>query len=532
MKKEVLTLSMLLGCIGGMQAQTAITADTPLYKEGIITDLSQLKDGDYVLLQDMHAERSGFVYFNSTGSTQYNTNAYYADFNFLDKYYKGSIVFQVKITDDKTYKFLNLGTATYILNNTGSGSALESTTEDANNTFSITAMDGQPNKWRIVSTSNNFAFDANDNPGTPVLYKGTGHPFYIHKLTTQKTETPWYYLAVYDIVESDGRKGNCIENNANQSEGVYAGNKIEVNNLNQIWKLEEDPENQNSFAIVNKSGGSIGNVTGGGAAGARYAFSNEETPIYQFQIANAADQEGVATLNIKRPDAGSWYINAAGGGQGYYLNEWSSPNALNYRAGAWSAVIATELKSTGEGYALGTFSAPYNVELPAGVSAYIATQNNTTSITLQELTLTDNILPANTPVVLKSDTEGFYPMKQTATSATSISETNLLEGTGGERTLSSGAFVLSSSATNEAGFYNYTGSAIGAFKAYLPKTTADGEQVRVKSIQFPGEGTTGINNIENTVESKNAPIYNLKGQQVTNPTKGVYIQNGKKFIVK
>ena len=34
------------------------------------------------------------------------------------------------------------------------------------------------------------------------------------------------------------------------------------------------------------------------------------------------------------------------------------------------------------------------------------------------------------------------------------------------------------------------------------------------------------------IEKSNAPIYNLAGQRVANAVKGVYIQNGKKFIVK
>ena len=134
---------------------------------------------------------------------------------------------------------------------------------------------------------------------------------------------------------------------------------------------------------------------------------------------------------------------------------------------------------------------------------------------------------------MKADAAGFYPMKQTTDAAEAITKANLLVGTGAVRTLSpvNGAFVLGQS-NGKAGFYNYTAPAMGAFKAYLPKTTADGDQVRVKSIQFPGGETTAINDIESIAEDKNAPIYNLNGQRVTNPTKGVYIQNGKKFIVK
>ena len=40
-------------------------------------------------------------------------------------------------------------------------------------------------------------------------------------------------------------------------------------------------------------------------------------------------------------------------------------------------------------------------------------------------------------------------------------------------------------------------------------------------------------NTNSIIESFDAPIYDLMGRIVTNPTKrGIYIRNGKKFIVK
>ena len=42
---------------------------------------------------------------------------------------------------------------------------------------------------------------------------------------------------------------------------------------------------------------------------------------------------------------------------------------------------------------------------------------------------------------------------------------------------------------------------------------------------------TAISNV-NAVENTNAPVYNLAGQRVNNAVKGIYIQNGKKFVIK
>ena len=56
--------------------------------------------------------------------------------------------------------------------------------------------------------------------------------------------------------------------------------------------------------------------------------------------------------------------------------------------------------------------------------------------------------------------------------------------------------------------------------------------VRTKHI-FSEDETTGINTVENTQSTiENTAVYNLNGQRIVKPTKGLYIQNGKKYIVK
>ena len=55
----------------------------------------------------------------------------------------------------------------------------------------------------------------------------------------------------------------------------------------------------------------------------------------------------------------------------------------------------------------------------------------------------------------------------------------------------------------------------------------------VKSIGEPGEEEyfLSVNSLENIMED-NGAIYTLQGVKVTNPQKGIYIKNGKKFIIK
>ena len=56
--------------------------------------------------------------------------------------------------------------------------------------------------------------------------------------------------------------------------------------------------------------------------------------------------------------------------------------------------------------------------------------------------------------------------------------------------------------------------------------------VSTRGIDGDGE-TTGIKAIENgTLKIENDAYYNLNGQRVENPGKGLYISNGKKVVIK
>lgn len=73
----------------------------------------------------------------------------------------------------------------------------------------------------------------------------------------------------------------------------------------------------------------------------------------------------------------------------------------------------------------------------------------------------------------------------------------------------------------------------GNHKAYLEIATSDiptGAKVMLSFTDVNGE-TTGIESIvENVADNDN--LYNLQGQRVNNATKGIYIKNGKKILVK
>ena len=85
----------------------------------------------------------------------------------------------------------------------------------------------------------------------------------------------------------------------------------------------------------------------------------------------------------------------------------------------------------------------------------------------------------------------------------------------------------------------FTGTEIPAGKAYLLKSDVDeaagGATSPELSIVFGEEDTdmtTGIENVETKKGFLEGDFYNMNGQRVAQPSKGLYIVNGKKVIIK
>ena len=87
---------------------------------------------------------------------------------------------------------------------------------------------------------------------------------------------------------------------------------------------------------------------------------------------------------------------------------------------------------------------------------------------------------------------------------------------------------------NPIGFYklNNTVTTIPGNKAFLVLTNAEA-QAKGFVLEFEDGGTTGIETIENSNHSTESGVYyDLQGRRVENPTRGVYIVNGKKVVIK
>ncbi len=162
-----------------------------------------------------------------------------------------------------------------------------------------------------------------------------------------------------------------------------------------------------------------------------------------------------------------------------------------------------------------------------GITVYTATDNEN-SVTLNEVA--SGQVPANTPVVLyKAGADGSAIDVPVIASADAIGGTNDLHVSTG--TDVANMYVLAKK-TAGVGFYPWEGSTdLSAGKIYLQGKASYGAR---EFLGFAnGSATTAINNAQftNTNEA-NTPVYNLNGQRVAQPTRGLYIVNGKKVIIK
>ena len=141
------------------------------------------------------------------------------------------------------------------------------------------------------------------------------------------------------------------------------------------------------------------------------------------------------------------------------------------------------------------------------------------------------VVPANTGIYLEG-AEGTYEIPIASENDNIQAGDNVLQGVIEETQVDAPIYVLMNE-SNGVGFYKTKNTfTVGAHTAYIPGSAVP-TGVKALNINRSDDPTTAIRGISNdAVAGKDAVIYNLAGQRVTAPTKGIYIVNGKKVMVK
>jgi hypothetical protein len=173
-----------------------------------------------------------------------------------------------------------------------------------------------------------------------------------------------------------------------------------------------------------------------------------------------------------------------------------------------------------------TLYAPVALSIPENVAAYTGELNDE-CLTLKSID--GGTIPANTAVILKGTKDaGVQYFIVTATDVTI--KGNSLRGTATNIETSSvtdGVVYTLQSENHSVVFKQFAGSTLAAGKAYLVLT----EPARSISIRF-GDAETADVEPSTLSPQPSTEVYDLMGRRVQNPTKGMYIVNGKKVVIK
>lgn len=241
--------------------------------------------------------------------------------------------------------------------------------------------------------------------------------------------------------------------------------------------------------------------------------------------ATLADEANTQTFS-EAQTPGTYFIVSNATGVGQYMYE-NTNNVDRYSAAAhdrkrWDVAYATTLPvtlSTIGGHNYGTFYTPVAISDLDGVKAYIAAEENGKAV----MTPIETI-PANTAVVLYAKDADKTSATFTIGEADADTDDNILAGQAATIAKVEGACTLQNNAESGLGFYSYTGAALKGFKAYL-----NASEHNVKSFALDFDMETAIRGIQEA-EEKSAAMYDMSGRRIVKAQKGVYIQNGKKYV--
>ena len=201
-----------------------------------------------------------------------------------------------------------------------------------------------------------------------------------------------------------------------------------------------------------------------------------------------------------------------------------------------TTISSTPVTITATGYT--TFSCNSALDLSTiseGATAYVATEVADGLVKLQKTTAK---VPAGTGLFIKGTANETYTIDMTS-DATEEPASNLLvgapNGTTVEKATDGYNYVFGWTEVSNPGFYliNSNSATLPAGKAYLHTTSElDAPAGSRLGIIFDDGEVTSIESVSGKLSDMSGDFFDLQGRKVANPTKGLYIVNGKKVVIK
>ena len=306
--------------------------------------------------------------------------------------------------------------------------------------------------------------------------------------------------------------GTIIEN---ESETWTAGNVTLVVANRYAWNTD------GKFVIYKKAGGA-------NAAGSITLSCPDGKAITQIEF--TGPYTGTGALSNMAANIGTYTVTSTsaiwtGAAQSISFSA-SNSTYINTITVTYGSTVPVTI-SSGSGFAtLFTNSALDFSTLSSELKAYTATVSENT-VTLTEVA---NI-PANTGVVLKgTQTTHAVPVSASSSTAQGDLTGNTSAATAYNAFSGYDLYMLALNG-GKAQFTLVNAGEIAAGKAFL-KLANSGSGARELNVVFADDEATGVADVRCKMADGRNDFYNLNGQKVLNPTKGLYIVNGKKVIIK
>jgi hypothetical protein len=190
------------------------------------------------------------------------------------------------------------------------------------------------------------------------------------------------------------------------------------------------------------------------------------------------------------------------------------------------ALPAADANITLNGNGFATYSRANAFTIISGGIAYKMALNESAK-TIAGTAITGHV-PAGVGVLLKGENGATVSIVDITTQAITLDGNDLKGSTKSDGSLAEKpdyCYVLSGDT-----FKKFTGTTLTANKAYF-EATSDLSGAHAFTMTFDDGETTAIKAVE-AKKVENGVFYNLAGQQVAQPSKGLYIVNGRKVIVK
>ena len=235
---------------------------------------------------------------------------------------------------------------------------------------------------------------------------------------------------------------------------------------------------------------------------------------------------GVATIS----DQNNWSIMMNPNFQGKSGKKtFTNPLMATYASGYTAVCLYREVVSatiSSVGWTTFVSTSPLEFKNYSDANAYMVTNASGTTLTLSQVT---GNVPAETPLLISGTKNATVNIPVAASSTTDVSANKLKNGTGASVNAAD-KYVLV--ARDSKAVFAPTGdhaATVPVGKAYLD---LNGVTLAPEFVLDDSE-TTGIESVNSEVKGFfDGEFYNLSGQRVTKPTKGLYIVNGKKVIIK